>query len=175
MKNMFMALLICSISIGNLSAQEPTTKNSPKTAKMLDQHFATAAAEAGITEVELGKLGEVKATSARVKEFSKKMVSDHSKANDELRNWAKQNNITWPSLPATGKNSHKMLKEKSDIDFDKAFMKQMIEDHERTIKLFEDEARKGQNVEMRTWASHKLATLKRHLYEAQQIYKELNK
>lgn len=174
MKNMFMAILICSISIGNLSAQEPN-RNSAKAAKMLDQTFATAAAEAGVTEVEMGKLGEEKATSPRVKEFSQMMVKDHTKANEELRSWTKENNMTWPTLPATGKNNHKVLKDKSGAEFDRVFMKQMIDDHQRAITLFEDEVKNGQNEEMRTWASKKLVTLKKHLAEAQQIYNELNK
>src|SRR5690606_37867794 len=154
MKNMFIAMLICSISIGNLSAQDPTTKNSAETAKMLEQHFPTAAAEAAITEVEKGKLGQQKATSPRVKEFSKMMVSDHSKANDKLRNWSKRINASGPALPATRKTIDKMLKGRSGADFDRAVMKQMIEDHEGTIKRFEDEGRKVQNVGMRTRASY---------------------
>lgn len=54
---------------------------------MLDQTFATAAAEAGVTKVEMEKLGKEKATSPRVKEFSQMMVKDHTKANEELRSW----------------------------------------------------------------------------------------
>ena len=47
-------------------------------------------------EVELGKLATQKASSEKVKQFGQRMVDDHSKANDQLKQVASQENITLP-------------------------------------------------------------------------------
>ena len=44
-----------------------------------------SAAQAGMVEVKLGEVAAQKATKPDVKEFGAMMVSDHSKANNELK------------------------------------------------------------------------------------------
>ena len=46
------------------------------------------AAKGGTMEVAMGKMAEKKAKSDDVKSFGKRMVTDHSKANDELKSIA---------------------------------------------------------------------------------------
>src|SRR4051812_33046602 len=50
-----------------------------------DAKFAVDAANGGMAEVALGKLAKEKGVNAKVKDFGDMMVSDHSKANDELK------------------------------------------------------------------------------------------
>ena len=54
------------------------------------------AARGGLAEVELGKLAQEKAASDQVKNSGKRMVHDHSKANDELKSLAESRKITLP-------------------------------------------------------------------------------
>ena len=63
-----------------------------------DAKFAVAAANGGMAEVELGRLALQKSVNAKVKDFGGMMVSDHTKANDEMKALAKSKGIT---LPAT--------------------------------------------------------------------------
>ena len=46
------------------------------------------AAKGGMMEVAMGKLAEQNGQSDDVKSFGKRMVTDHSKANDELKSIA---------------------------------------------------------------------------------------
>ena len=50
-----------------------------------DKKFVMDAAVGGMAEVELGKLAAEKATNPEVKQFGQRMVDDHTKANDELK------------------------------------------------------------------------------------------
>ena len=43
------------------------------------------AAKGGMAEVELGKLAQDKGSNEQVKNFGKRMVDDHGKANDDLK------------------------------------------------------------------------------------------
>ena len=61
-----------------------------------DPDFIKEAAMGGMAEVELGKLAATKATNAEVKKFAQMMVTDHSKANDELKALAAKKGIAAP-------------------------------------------------------------------------------
>ena len=76
----------------------------------------------GMAEVELGKLASEKGTDPKVKDFGKMMITDHGKANAELKSIAHSKNIELPSQLDAG---HKALKDKlsklSGKEFDSSY------------------------------------------------------
>jgi putative membrane protein len=62
-----------------------------------DAHFAKEAAQGGMAEVKLGQLAQEKGSNDSVKSFGKRMVDDHSKANDKLKEVASRESITLPN------------------------------------------------------------------------------
>ena len=79
-----------------------------------DAKFVTTAANDGMAEVSVGKIAEQKAVSARVKSFAMMMVTDHTKAGDELKGIAKIKNITLPdSVSADSKKAIDDLSKKT--------------------------------------------------------------
>ncbi|RYE19146.1 MAG: DUF4142 domain-containing protein [Sphingobacteriaceae bacterium] len=128
-----------------------------------DADFAVTAANGGMAEVQIAQLAQQKATSADVKQFAAKMITDHTKANDQLMALAKQKNITLPA--ALGTDEQKVLDDlskKSGKDFDKAYVKAMVEDHEKDVKLFADEASDAKDADLKSFAGTTLPTLKMH-------------
>src|SRR4051794_17400524 len=59
-----------------------------------DKKFFNEAASGGMMEVQLGQLARDKGQTQDVKDFGSRMVTDHTKANDELKQLAQQKN--WP-------------------------------------------------------------------------------
>ena len=132
-----------------------------------DTDFAVDAADAGLLEVRLGELAQTNATSQQVKEFGQMMVTDHSKANDELKSLTAQKNISLPgALSEKCQKKYDELAEKKGADFDKAFMKAMVDDHEDVVKSFKKEAEDGNDPDIKAWASGKVAALEHHLESA---------
>ncbi len=128
-----------------------------------DADFAVKAANGGMAEVKLAQLAQQKATAADVKEFAAKMITDHTKANDKLMALAKQKNITLPA--ALGNDEQKVLDDlskKSGKDFDKAYVKEMVEDHDKDVKLFEDASKDLKDPDLKSFATTTLPTLKMH-------------
>src|SRR5207237_946016 len=79
---------LCAAIAAAALAQTPATKTPAPAAKQAvatDRTFVTNAAEGGMAEVELGQLATNKATNPDVKQFAQRMVTDHGKANDELK------------------------------------------------------------------------------------------
>lgn len=137
-----------------------------------DARFAVDAANGGLTEVQLGKVAQDKGSDPRVKEFGKMMVDHHTKANDELKAIAADKNITLPATP--GEDMEKNIADissKSGKDFDKAYIKQMVKDHEKTVKLFEDGQKNVKDAEIRAFIDKTLPVLKSHLDQIRNLDK----
>jgi putative membrane protein len=129
-----------------------------------DQKFAVDAAAGGMMEVEAGQLATTKATNQALKDHGKMMVTDHTKANEQLMQIATQKGISLPkALPADHKQHRDKLASTSGAGFDQLYVQQMIKDHEKTIALFEKQAKNGKDAELRAFAEQTLPKLRQHL------------
>jgi len=139
-----------------------------------DAKFAVAAANGGMAEVELGQLAQQKATNAKVKDFGAMMVTDHTKANDEMKALAKSKGITLPVAIDTDEQKVKDdLSAKTGADFDKAYVSNMIDDHKKDIKEFEDASKNCKDADLKAFATKTLPTLKMHLDAIQKIHDDM--
>jgi putative membrane protein len=175
--------ILCAIPVGTAFAQhsgggapaqtpsaQQNNPNNPMnqldqgSSKVDDKKFAKDAALGGITEVELGKLATQKASSDAVKQFGQKMVDDHTKANDMLKQVASKENI---SLPDTLDSKHQAridkLSKLSGAEFDKAYVKDQLKDHQNDVREFQAEAQGGTDPNIKQFASTTLPTLQQHL------------
>jgi|SRR5579863_4235807 len=129
-----------------------------------DAKFATTAANDGMAEVAAGKMAATKATNSRVKNFADMMVTDHTKAGDELAALAKTKNITLPAAPdADAQKKADDLSKKTGKDFDKAYVDAMVDGHESAVKLFTDASQNCKDADLKAFATKTLPTLKMHL------------
>jgi putative membrane protein len=141
-----------------------TTKASP------DARFVREAAEGGLMEVELGRIAQEKASSQEVKDFGKRMVDDHSKANDQLKDIAAKQNIDLPTeVNSKQRQVIDRLSNLSGEQFDKAYMQHMVKDHRKDVSEFQKEAKNGKDADIKSFASNTLPTLQEHLDLAKKI------
>ena len=139
-----------------------------------DKTFVSKAAQGGMTEVALGKIAEKNAASADVKAFGAMMVTDHTKAGDELKAVAAKIGATVPAK--LNKKHQEMVDEMTSMSgaaFDKHYVAGMVKDHEKTIADFEMEAKDGENADLKAFAEKTLPTLKMHLEKIQAIAKSM--
>ncbi len=54
------------------------------------------------------------------------------------------------------------LSKLSGAEFDRAYMQQQMKDHEKAVELFQKQADKGKDQELKDWASKTLPTLREH-------------
>jgi putative membrane protein len=129
-----------------------------------DKDFVMKAAQGGMAEVMLGQMASTKGSSPDVKNFGNRMVSDHGKANDELKQLAQNKGM---ALPADVDDESKKMSDKlnaaSGKDFDKQYISGMVDDHEKDVKEFEKESKDAKDLDLKTWASKTLPTLQDHL------------
>jgi putative membrane protein len=129
-----------------------------------DYKFAVKAARGGMEEVELGQLAEQKANNEAVRSFGQKMVTDHSKANDDLKQIVAQKGATLPTQ-LTHKEHATMedLQKATGADFDKTYVRAMLKDHREDVKEFKEASKDLQDPELRSFAAKTLPVLEEHL------------
>jgi putative membrane protein len=129
-----------------------------------DATFYKNAAEAGISEVEAGKLAQDKASTQKVKDFGAMMVSDHSAAGEKLKALAASKDMTLPSSSSVGQMASKAkLEVLSGETFDKSYIKGQLKAHREAVALFKKESSTGQDPEAKAFATATLPTLRSHL------------
>jgi len=147
-----------------------TASKSDADKPLTDKQFVETAAQGGMTEVELGKLAADKASSPDVKKFGSDMVTDHSSANDQLKSLADKKGI---AVPSTLDAKHQAMVDKfqhlSGPAFDKAYVKAMVKDHEKTADTFRTESTSGQDPDVKAFAGDTLKTIEMHLSHIKSI------
>lgn len=135
------------------------------------EDFFETAASADLFEIEAGKLGEQRGTTPDVKQYARRMVTDHRKTSEELKQLARSKGIT---LPTRMLKRHEAmlddLKNESDgAGFDDEFRDKMITSHKEAVSLFDQAARKSKDADVKAFAQKHLAHLQDHGAKARDL------
>jgi putative membrane protein len=140
-----------------------------KMSRTPDMMFARKAAEGGMLEVQLGQIAVRNGQSDKVKQFGQRMIDDHTKAGDDLKSVAAKDNITLPTqLNAKDQAMVDRFRGMTGAAFDKAYMRDMVKDHEEDVAEFQKEASSGMNTDLKDFAGRTLPTLQDHLRMAKE-------
>ncbi|MEA2599814.1 MAG: putative rane protein [Acidobacteriota bacterium] len=161
-------------SSSKTTTSSATTSNSSGLSSS-DRKFIKDAAEGGMMEVELGRIAASKGTDPDVKTFGQRMVDDHSKANDQLKQVASSKGVTVPpSLPASKQKDIDKFNKLSGAAFDSAYVSHMVADHKKDVAEFKKESKSGKDADVKSFASTTLPTLQDHLKMIQDISSKLH-
>ncbi|HYC37936.1 MAG TPA: DUF4142 domain-containing protein [Usitatibacter sp.] len=150
------------------SAQKADNKAAGGNLDRSDRNFVTKAAQHGKAEVDLGKMAQDKASNPQVKEFARRMVEDHGKANQELMTIASAKGIQVPT--ETDKDHQKLankLQKLQGAEFDREYMQHMVKDHKKDVSEFQKASKNAKDAEVKAFAAKNLPTLQEHLKMAQ--------
>jgi len=139
-----------------------------------DKTFVREAAIGGMAEVELSKIAQ-KSENGDVKRFADRMIEDHTKANEELTSIAAGLGV---DIPKALDSEHERMRQKLQTlhgkAFDDQYMHDMVEDHNKAVKLFQQEERSGHNTELKQFAQKTLPTLDEHQKMALELSPKLS-
>ena len=135
-----------------------------------DKAFMIKATQGNLGEVDAAKLALQQSTSDSVKAFAQMMIDDHTSAQTELAAIAKNENVP---LPDSTDDAHRMFKQRlmqvSGKTFDSAYMQAQVQDHVKTIAMFQAEAKNGLDAQTKAYANKLLPKLQMHLQHAQSV------
>jgi putative membrane protein len=96
-----------------------------------DDDFVQDVALKNMAEIELSRIALERATSAEIKAFAQKMIEDHGAAGDKLKTVVSGHPIAWPAqLDDKHRKTADELVSTQGADFDREYVKAMIEGHQ---------------------------------------------
>lgn len=162
------ALLLSMACTVMAQAGESSGMKSSINAK--DSSFLQHAAADGLAEVQMGQMALDRSSNAQVRQLAQHIVDDHTKANDQLKTLARNNQVTLPTTVTSDTQKETgNLQAKSGTAFDQAWSKAMIKDHQAAVKLFTQESTQTKDPDLRQFAQATLPTLHTHLQQAQKL------
>ncbi len=137
-----------------------------------DKRFLTKTAKGNEDEIKLAQLAVQQASNPDVRNFAQRLVSDHTKLNQDLQTLASNKDMTLKGeeKEKTEENrDYKKLAKATGTDFDRQFIDRMVSEHKKDIKAFQDRADDSKDADVKSFVQNALPTLQQHLQTAQQL------
>jgi putative membrane protein len=131
-------------------------------------------------EIEIGRMAQTKATDPQVRDFARRIVSEHRALKTEVTSAAQRLSLT-PTMPTADENlpeDHQTgMRELNALakgrEFDRAFVKHEIKMHKKVLDEVEDALRRNRNQEIRPVLEKARDGLRAHLTTAEQLERKL--
>ena len=131
--------------------------------------FLRTAAGADNAEVNAGNLAAERGASPAVKDYGRRLASDHGAHLQKVQALADRMHVRLPAgAPPDARAEARRLERLRGRAFDRAFARAMVTDHQKAIALFEAQARRGDR-ETSGLARATLPTLREHLRMARDL------
>jgi len=115
-------------------------------------------------EVKVSENAAMNASDPEVKKIAAMMVEAHTKMNTDVANLAGQKNVTLPTdLTDDQRKCIEKLTEKTGVDYDKDYISDLKDKHEKTLKMLEKVADKCDDPEIKSWATSSIPEVQHHL------------
>jgi putative membrane protein len=145
-----------------VAAQNPPPQASKPSAATIS--FVTKAGIGGKFEVDSSQMALQKAQSAEVKQFAQRMIADHTKAGNELKQTLQTNGIAPPDqLDAKHQATmSKLQKAQAGAQFERAYVEAQVASHNEAVALFRRYSKSGDHPQLKEFATKTLPTLEDH-------------
>jgi len=154
----------------SMPAKRDTVSAAQQTSPAADE-FLKNASQGNRAEIALGQLAATKAANAEVKSYARMLVTDHTKANQEVTSIARTKSVTLPTdLSAEQKSTKDELTDLTGANFDRQFVDAMVKDHQKAVAAFQEQTTSS-DAQVKAFAAKTLPTLRHHLEEAQRLQK----
>ena len=156
---------------GELNQAEP---GGPVKIAAEDALFVIMFGAGNVGEIRLSELALKNSENPDVKAFAQMMITDHSKANDQLLAVAKDHNIDFPPAPpaAAYKMSQTMLSLKGP-EFDKAYMGLLVKAHTNDLAAYKKAKGETKDHLLTEYVDGTETIVAEHLKKAKEIDEKL--
>lgn len=141
-----------------------------------DTEYLQKTAQGTMAEVKMGEMAQKQAADERVKQFGKRMVEDHGKDLQNLRQLASQKHVTLPDAPSRKQRKEiDKLAKLSGADFDREYVKYEMKDHKDDVEENGKTMKKAADPDVRNFASAEYQTVSAHRKDIDALHAQLGK
>lgn len=177
--NLCAVLMLATFALTIGAAAQDTMKSDEKMTagkKNPDAKFMMMAATSDMNEIGLSQQALSKSSNEEVKKMAQMMIDDHTKSSEELKPIAQSKNVTLPTeMDAKHKAAMEKMSSMSGMEFDMAYVKMMVKDHEKAVAMMSKEADGGKDAEAKAFAAKTLPVVQMHLDMARKMMSSMNK
>jgi putative membrane protein len=137
-------------------AQANASADTPSPSRLLNSLH-----EGNLMEIAAGRLALTRGTTPAVRQFGMELVQDHSTADTELVALAAKLNVVLPSASAP-QDALDELRQLTGRAFDRAFVKTMLDDHDKALALVRSAQPSVKNAQLSAYLEKLLPVLEKH-------------
>jgi len=181
MEDTYMKPIVSMLAAASIIAATPAMA-AQSGAAPTDPQIAAIVVTANQVDIDAGKLAQSKASSADVKSFAQRMITDHTGVNDQAKalvtklKVTPQQNDTSKSLNKGGHENMATLKKLSGSAFDRAYVDHEVTYHQQVIDALDNTLiPNAQNAELKALLVKVRPSFVSHLEHAKHLQGELGK
>jgi len=172
-----MKILIPIFAVAALMGGAAFAQNgSPSSAT---KEFVTKAEAGTHFEVEAAKVALQQSKNPAVKSFARIMIKDHTKAGHMLQATVKSDKAAGlpDDTPLDNQQTQKLdqLKNAQAGEFDKQYVKIMLDDHQEDAQDFDDYAKNGDDAKIKAFARKTAPVIRKHLKTVQALQTKMDR
>ncbi len=157
---------------GQVGIGRVRTRTAGGRAGVNDGLFAAAATDGNLSELTLSQLGVQKATDPELKRFSQRMIDEHNRMGQEMATLLAQKGLRVPQMvDVRSQFCAESLAGLSGEEFDRCYAKAQLVAHMDSLAMFEAEAERGLDPNIKALAAKFVPHIKAHLEEIKPIAK----
>jgi putative membrane protein len=153
-------------------AQPPKAGTTAQSSQLtpLDRQFVLEAAQGGMAEVALAQLALQRSKNNAVRQYAQRMIKEHTLANQELMQLAKQKQIAPPTTLGKYEAVRAQLSQLSGQAFDQAYLNDAgVNSHMENLAVHRRQAQLGRDPELKAYAAKYTPIVTAHLQMAEQM------
>ncbi|MEO7963780.1 MAG: DUF4142 domain-containing protein [Gemmatimonadaceae bacterium] len=157
------------------SAAPATATPNADFSTMTDPNIASTIGVINSGEIEAAQLATRKASSAKIKQFARDMIADHTKMQKSVDSLTAAKNLVPQSAPMgqTIQNDMKAMRERlsqlSGATFDTAYVNGQVADHQHALDALNGMAAKAQDTDVRSAIQGAIPKVQAHLDRARSL------
>jgi len=175
-----LGLLVSLLFATSLVFADSSTTQTQAPNNSVDQEIVATVVAVNNNEIGAADIALKKASDKKVKKYAKKMKKEHSKNLEKVMALSKKLQITPQdtdkvnSLKQAGQQEAKDLNALTDKDFDKAYMDDMVKDHEAALSTLDGFLQQVSNPKLKKFLEDTRTHVAHHLEKAKEIQSKLN-
>lgn len=178
----WLAAALFSLLLVQVPAQAQKSTTAKSTGKLTDPEVASVAVTANQIDIDYAKIAKDRSKNAEVIQFADMMMKDHQSVIDQAvalvtkLKVTPKDNATSKKLMADAEKTKTMLRSKSGMAFDKAYIDNEVAYHKAVIATVNNVLiPETENAELKKLLQDVAPILNAHLEHAQMVQKQFNK
>lgn len=172
-------LLLFSALLTSCGNNTPKTEKEPDAKEIADEHndakfhdnaleknadYISNAYSSGLCEIEAAKRAKEYASAKQTRDLASELIAAHVRLNDRIQALARSKQVSLQNgLTAEQLDDLKKHSDQKGVEYDKAYLSDVISKHEKSIAMFEKAADASEDADVRKLFSDALPELRNHL------------